>query len=249
MAPLDRAIALAQMYAVAVLIEEDLYLDVARTLEEALQDQSIVTERGSCLAPGGSQRIGEPGEVADHTHALATSTGSRLDEQRRRKSLGGSGECFVRLVWIVIARQDWNIERRCKPACPGFVAHSANGVRRGANPANARPTDCLREVSVLGQESVPRMQGIGTRRPCECDHGGAVEQVKGGFGFMSADAGDAHTGCRAADARRNLAPIGNEQRPDAEGAERACASSRLTSDRVQRVTRDAPTARPAGVSR
>ena len=130
----------------------------------------------------------------------------------------------------------------------GFVAHSANGVRRGANPANARPTDCLREVSVLGQESVPRMQGIGTRRPCECDHGGAVEQVKGGFGFMSADAGDAHTGCRAADARRNLAPIGNEQRPDAEGAERACASSRLTSDRVQRVTRDAPTA-PHATSR
>ena len=92
------------------------------------------------------------------------------------------------------------------------------------------------------------MQGIGTRRPCECDHGGAVEQVKGGFGFMSADAGDAHTGCRAADARRNLAPIGNEQRPDAEGAERACASSRLTSDRVQRVTRDAPTA-PHATSR
>ena len=47
MAPLDRAVALAEVDAVAVGVEQDLDLDVAPALDEALEDQPVVAERGA----------------------------------------------------------------------------------------------------------------------------------------------------------------------------------------------------------
>ena len=55
MAPLERAVALAEVDAVAVAVEQDLDLDVARALEEPLEDEAIVAERGLGLAPGGGE--------------------------------------------------------------------------------------------------------------------------------------------------------------------------------------------------
>ena len=50
MAPLDRAVALAEVDAVAGGIEQDLDLDVARALEEPLEDDAVVAERRLRLA-------------------------------------------------------------------------------------------------------------------------------------------------------------------------------------------------------
>ena len=53
-APLDRAVALAEMDAAPVAVEEDLDLDVARALDEPLEDQPLVAERAR--APRGGRR-------------------------------------------------------------------------------------------------------------------------------------------------------------------------------------------------
>ena len=45
-APLDRTIALAEMHDVAVLVGEDLHLDVARSLDELLHVDHVVAEAG-----------------------------------------------------------------------------------------------------------------------------------------------------------------------------------------------------------
>ena len=59
MSALDRAVALAEMDARAVAVEQDLDLDVARADDEVLEDQPVVVEGGCRLAPGRGDRVGE----------------------------------------------------------------------------------------------------------------------------------------------------------------------------------------------
>ncbi len=59
MTALDRAVALAEVDAVAGGVEEDLDLHMAGSLEEALEDQPVVAEGGPGLASGGRERVRE----------------------------------------------------------------------------------------------------------------------------------------------------------------------------------------------
>ena len=61
MATLERAVALAEMDAVTAGVEQDLDLDVARTLEVALEDQPIVAEGGRRLASRRGERLARAG--------------------------------------------------------------------------------------------------------------------------------------------------------------------------------------------
>ncbi len=56
---LQRALALAQMDDGAVRVGEHLHLDVARALDQALEQQGVVAERRGRDAPGGGERLGE----------------------------------------------------------------------------------------------------------------------------------------------------------------------------------------------
>ena len=58
-APLHRAVALAEVDYVAVLVGEDLHLDVARALERAFQQQPSVAERMLRLGARGIERGGK----------------------------------------------------------------------------------------------------------------------------------------------------------------------------------------------
>ena len=86
MAPLDRAVALAEVDAVAVAVEQDLDLDVPGALEEPLEDEPVVVEGGLRLASGGGEFGREAVGEADGAHALATAAGRRLDQQRDSRS-------------------------------------------------------------------------------------------------------------------------------------------------------------------
>ena len=58
MAPLDGAVPLAEVDAVAVGVEQHLDLDVSRALDQPLQDESVVPERRQRLAPRRGQGLG-----------------------------------------------------------------------------------------------------------------------------------------------------------------------------------------------
>ena len=103
MAPLDRAVPLAEVDAVAVGVEQDLDLDVAWPLEEALEDEAVVAECRRRLAPAGRERIAQPIRVPHDPHALAAAAGCGLDEDRQPDPLCGRAECLVRLVGVVVA--------------------------------------------------------------------------------------------------------------------------------------------------
>ena len=58
-AALDRAFALEQVHDLAVRVAEDLHLDMARRVDEALEEDGAVAERGRRLPPGARDRLGE----------------------------------------------------------------------------------------------------------------------------------------------------------------------------------------------
>ena len=87
-ASLDRAVALAEVDAVAEAVDRDLDLDVAGVVEPLLEVQRVVAERGLRLGAADLDRLLELAGRADHPHALAAAAGGRLDEHRVADPVG-----------------------------------------------------------------------------------------------------------------------------------------------------------------
>lgn len=87
-APLDRAVALEEVNHVAVVVAQDLHLDVARPLDELLDKHPAVPERLLGLVRGANERVLELALTADHADAPAASAHRRLQDDREA-GLGG----------------------------------------------------------------------------------------------------------------------------------------------------------------
>ena len=87
-APLHRALALAEPEHGAVPVGEELDLDVPRPLEVALEEQPAVAEGRQRLASGRGDGVVELVARADDPHPAAAAAGRRLDEQRQPSSAG-----------------------------------------------------------------------------------------------------------------------------------------------------------------
>jgi hypothetical protein len=214
-ASLDRAVALAEMDAVPVAIEEDLDLDVAAALDESLQDQPVVAEGPGRLAASGRERIREAGRITDGPHPLPATAGGRLDQQWIADRSGRGGKGGFRLVRAVVAGQHRDAERRRQPAGFGLVAHRPDRGRRRPDPRQPGRGDGLGEVGVLRQEPEPGMDRLGAGRPGRRHHGLDVEQVErvGAIGRGHDRRAPEPVAC-ARDASRDLASIRDEQAPD-----------------------------------
>ena len=163
-APLDRAVALAEVDAVALAVEQDLDLDVPGAFEESLEDQSVVVEGGLCLASGGGEVRREAVGEANRAHALAAATGRRLDQQGIADALGRLDERCVRLVVIVVAGGHGDAEARRELPAGRLVAHGPDGFRWWPDPADPGLDHALGEVGVLGEEAEARVEGVGVSR-------------------------------------------------------------------------------------
>ena len=82
MASLDRAFPLEQVDGPAVVVGQDLELDVARLLDAFLEIDRVVAEGRSGLAPAGFEGRFETVVVRDDPHALAAAAGRGLDHDR-----------------------------------------------------------------------------------------------------------------------------------------------------------------------
>ena len=116
MASLERTIPLAEVDALSVGIEEDLDLDVACTLDEALQDEALVAERACRLAPGAGEVREQAVRVTNGPHPLAPTPGGRLDEQRVADPIGGRDQGVVGLIPVVVAGRCRDAESPGQPA-------------------------------------------------------------------------------------------------------------------------------------
>ena len=79
-AALQRTVALAEMYNLAMAVGQDLDFDMARVLEILLHIDRVVAERGLGLGAGLAQREGQILRILRHFHALAAAAGGGLDQ-------------------------------------------------------------------------------------------------------------------------------------------------------------------------
>src|SRR3546814_1524223 len=82
MPPLDRACALVQIKDIAVLVAEDLDLDMARVQDEFLDENAIVAEAVEAFALDALEPLADVLFVIGKAHALAAAAGGRLHHHR-----------------------------------------------------------------------------------------------------------------------------------------------------------------------
>ena len=105
-AALQRTIAFEQVDDIAMAVGKDLHFDMARALDQLFEHDAGIAEAGLAFALGGHQRVLEVRRIMHGAHALAATTGNRLDEQRIAHAFGGALEPDERLVIALIAGGD-----------------------------------------------------------------------------------------------------------------------------------------------
>ncbi len=157
MTALQGAIALAQGDAVAVLVGQDLNLDVTGAQNQLLQVHIAVAERGKRLVLSGHELAFEVGGVVHFAHALTAAASGCLDEHRVAHLLGELTSFLDRFDNAVGAGNRGDAARLHGLAGCGLVTHGIDAVGRRADEYQIVVGACAGEIGVLGQEAVTRM--------------------------------------------------------------------------------------------
>ena len=232
--PLDAAFALEEMDRVAVPVREDLELDVPGSSEELLQVNPVVSERGRGDPTPLRESARQLRRGLDPRHALAAPARGRLDQDRKPDLLRGAGERLVVAGVFIRSGDDRHPRRAHAGARPKLVRHLFDRGRRRADPREASLFDGAPELRALGEETVPRMNGV---RP-GCARGlqdprdrqvrfgdGTRSQGDGAVGAPGVDRGcvvfrkhrdrlDPHLARRPEHPDRDLAAVGDEDPPE-----------------------------------
>ncbi|CAM5610442.1 hypothetical protein SNARM312S_06594 [Streptomyces narbonensis] len=174
-AALEGAVAGGDDDDVAVGVGEALGLDVAGLVEVALDEAFAAAEGGDGLADGGVVELGDLFEGPGDLQAAAAAAEGGLDRDgqavflRERHDLFGAGD-----------RVGGAGDQRGAGALGDvtgrhLVAQVADGLRRRADPDQARVQDRLRELGVLGKEAVSGVDGVRVRVLRGLQHLGHVE--------------------------------------------------------------------------
>ena len=167
------------------------------------------------FAARGGEGIGQPCGVADDVHPLAAAARRGLDEERVADPCRRLHQGLVRLVRAVVPRQHRNAKPFGQDPRRGLVAHRADRSRWRTDPTHPGGHHGFRELSVLGEESEARMDGVGPSGASGLDHGGDIEEVDGVRTLgRGRDGADPEALAGSPDADLDLAAIGDEQRAD-----------------------------------
>jgi hypothetical protein len=226
------------MHHVAELIAQDLDLDVTRVFDQLLHIDSAIAESAQCFARSAVETRGKIFRTVDAPHALAAAArdslqhdwiSGRLSEgARSRAALFGSGHNRRTAV-------SRNAPRR------GLRSHRSNRRSGWSNEDKTRVSAGLRELRILAEKTVARMDGIHTmpsrgvqnafnievafarrRRPQMRGFIGFADMKRGAVGVgINGDRADTHLAKRANNTQRDLAAIGYqnflEHRSDCNG--------------------------------
>ena len=255
MAPLDRAVAFADVHAVAVAVHDDLDLHVARLLQPLLEVQGVVAEGRPRLRTADGEGLLQLARGADHAHAAAAAARGGLDQHGVADALG------LRQGVGVVAQHLGRAGHRGQPVARQQVARARLGgeplqhLGRRPDEGQAVGPGHLGERVVLGEEAVARVDGVtagddggrqdGRRREVaplglrRADADGLVGQLHGprvAVGLaVGHDGPDAHAPARAQDAQGDLAAVRDEdplEHQPASAGTVATASSRPASRRT-----------------
>ena len=161
MAALQRAVAGGDHHDVAVLVGQALGLDVARLVEELLDEALAAAERGDRLADRRLERVGDLAHLAGHLEAAAAAAERRLDRDRQAVLLGERDDLVGVLERVLGAGDQRGADLLGDVAGLDLVAEVLDGGRRRPDPDQPGVDHGLREVGVLGEEAVAGVHGVG----------------------------------------------------------------------------------------
>ena len=186
-AALERAIALAEVDDAAVVIAEDLKLDVVGIDDKFLDVDGAVAESLFGFHAGGVVALEEAAFVACDAHAASATAGDGFDHDwvanfpRDTKGLGFGIDCAV------AAGRNGHAGFAGTVARGIFISHEADRLRRGADEFDVAAGADLREVGILGQKSIAGVDGIGVRDFCGADDAVDFEVALGAYGGADAN--------------------------------------------------------------
>ncbi len=229
-APLDRAFALAQIDRVAVGVGQHLDLDVARLLDELLDEHAVVGEARLGLAARRAEALARLAVVAGDAHALAAAAGRGLDHHRIADLARDLDRLLRVLDQVHVAGYGVDLGLGRQAFGLDLVAHGGDRPGRRSDEGDAGGLQGLDEAGVLGQEAEARMDGLGAgvlaglddlldhqvalgrRRRADRDRlVGQLDVQRPGVGLgIDRHGPDAHAPRRLDDAARDLAPVGDQ---------------------------------------
>ena len=146
---------------IAVLVAQHLDFDVARILDEALDEDAVVAEGGTRFGAGGAHAFRHLVLGARNAHALAAAAGRRLDHHRQADlAHDGEGLRIVRDVAEMAGDGgDAGLPRQLLRF--DLVAEHRDGADIRADEGDAGGIQRQREGAALGQEAIAGMDRIG----------------------------------------------------------------------------------------
>src|SRR6266542_4112718 len=167
MAPLDRAVALAERVDPAVRVREHLHLNVPRPLDELLEQNTLVPERRHRDPPRLRQCVAQSDLVASALHPDATATRDGLDHHRVAHALRGGRERFIALIRIEVSGKDRDAGADRDRFRARLVAERGEDLRGRPDEAHAQAArgakDAPRDLAAIRDEKGRHFQ-IGLRR-------------------------------------------------------------------------------------
>jgi hypothetical protein len=236
MAALHGAVPLEQVHHVAVVVAQQLDLDVAGPAHQLLQKDLVAAEGGQGLAPAGGDPMGQLAGALDHPHAAAAAAPAGLGHHGIADRLGQAR----RLGFVVGQRAARRHHRDA--GLLGQVprldlgAQGAHHRGPGADEGDSGGRHRLGEFGVFREEAVAGMDGVDLhlagdledafdvevgldRLLALADQKGLVglEAVQGEAVFMGINChrADAELARRAEHPDRDLAAVGHQELPDA----------------------------------
>jgi hypothetical protein len=160
MAPLQGTVALEQMNQMAVLVAEELHLDVARSLDVLLQEY-IRDPKGrigfpACLLHCFVEVLGREGDA----HAAAAAAHGGLDDYGIAEFSGQRPGRGPGADWGVATRQNGNAGLLADFSGSELISQLLEDLHSGSHKSDPRLRACPRECRILGKEAVARMDGI-----------------------------------------------------------------------------------------
>ncbi len=186
-AALDGALALAEGHDVAVLVGQDLELDVAGALDELLHVEVAVGEGVEGFGGGGLEHSGELVLAADDAHAATAAAGYGFEDDRVAYGLRPLEGFAFGGHDAVGAGEDGDFGLLHGLAGGGFFAHHARDFGRGADEFDVGGAAYFGEVGILAQQAVAGVDGVGTGDLGCGDDGRNVEVAVGGLWGADAD--------------------------------------------------------------
>ena len=170
--PLHRAIALQEVDHVAVVVGDDLHLDVPGMLDVFFEIDFGVAEGGLGLGLGLLDGGLQGQIVQGHAHAAPAAAGRRLDQHRKAELVGQRDGLALALDQPLAAGHGGNVDFLGQSPGGVLVAHQGHRLVRGADELDLATAADLGKMGVFGQKTVARMNRLHV-----ADLGGADDPV------------------------------------------------------------------------